>query len=250
MIKNIVHKYCIYRRKKTEVLKDLPAKTRTVIYCDISTRNEYAAAEANLEQYMKQFKGMSPEAIDKSMKGEIMVRIGILKNISARGKIQPVSEWVNDLLSQGQKLSLWGQLHQVMDQVYHEFPGCLKITGRESTAERQWAVDQFQNNPEEKLVVCGIQAAGVGITLTAGSTCGFIELGWHAGIMDQCEDRHHRIGQTDNVGCYYFLGKNTIDEWCYSVIQKKREISDQVTGNVDDVDVNVVDNFINLFNQK
>lgn len=243
--------HCFYRRKKTEVLKELPAKTRTLIYCDISTRNEYNAAQADLASYMAQFKGMTPSQVDKSMKGEIMVRIGILKNISARGKIAAVSEWLHDIISSGSKVSIWAELHQVMDCIYKEFPCCLKITGRESLADRQYSIDQFQNNPDEKLIACGIRAAGVGVTLTSGSTCGFIELGWHAGIMDQCEDRHHRIGQKDNVGCYYFLGKDTIDEWIYhSVIEPKRDISDQVTGNVDDVDVNVVDGFINLFNQK
>lgn len=246
----LLNKHCFYRRKKTDVLKDLPSKTRTIVYVDIATRNEYNAALADLENYMKQFKGMSPEQIDKSMKGEVMVRIGILKNIAARGKIAAACEWVKDQIDAGNKISLWVQLHEVADKIYHAFPGCLKITGRETIADRQFAVDLFQNNPDEKLVVCGIQAAGVGITLTAGSTCAFIELGWHAAIMDQCEDRHHRIGQSDNVGCYYFIGKDTIDEWVYSVIESKRAISDQVVGNVDDVERNIVDQYINLFNQK
>lgn len=246
----LLNKHCFYRRKKSKVMKDLPSKTRTIIYTDITTRLEYAAAQADLAAYMAQFKGMSPSQIDKSMKGEIMVRIGILKNISARGKIKAAVEWLQDQVGQGNKVSIWAELHQVMDELYAHFPTCLRVTGRESIERRQENVDLFQNDPDHKLIACGIRAAGVGITLTAGSTCAFIELGWHSAIMDQCEDRHHRIGQRDNVGCYYFIGKDTIDEWCYSVIESKREITDQITGNVDDVDVNIVDDFINLFNQK
>ena len=77
-----------------------------------------------------------------------------------------------------------------------------------------------------------------------------MELGWHPAIHDQCEDRCHRIGQKDSVQCTYFLGKDTIDEWVYKIIDEKREISNTITGTVDDVRVDVVDNLINLFNQE
>ena len=183
------------------------------------------------------------------MKGEVMVRIGILKNISARGKFKEVIEFIDDLIDSGEKLVLFGHLKEVLAKSKEHYPDAVSITGEDSAASRQFAVDKFQNNPECKLIVCSIQAAGVGLTLTASSRVAFVELGWHPAIHDQCEDRCHRIGQYDNVTCTYFLGKDTIDEWVYGIITDKRAMTNEVTGAVNDVEENVIDRVWTLFNQ-
>lgn len=241
---------CFYRREKTEVLKDLPAKTRQIILSEIKTRKEYAEAEADLENYLRMWKEATDEQIAKSMRGEVMVRIGVLKNISARGKLKEVVEFVDDLVEQGEKVVIFCHLHEVITQIKSHYPQAVSVTGMDGQKERQQAIDSFQTNPKVKIIVCGIQAAGVGITLTASSQVAFVELGWHPAIHDQCEDRCHRIGQNDNVTCTYFLGKDTIDEWVYKIIDEKRQITSAATGASDDIEENVIDRVWNLFNQK
>lgn len=241
---------CFYRRDKSDVMKDLPPKTRQVVMCEISTRKEYRDAQKNLEEYLRLYKEATDEQIRKSMKGEVMVRIGILKNISARGKFKEVVEFIDDMIEQGEKLVLFGHLREVLGKFKEHYPSAVSITGEDSASQRQFAVDQFQNNPDCKLIICSIQAAGVGLTLTASSQVAFIELGWHPAIHDQCEDRCHRIGQNDNVTCTYFLGKDTIDEWVYGIINEKRSMTNQVTGASDDVQENVIDRVWTLFNQE
>jgi SWI/SNF-related matrix-associated actin-dependent regulator 1 of chromatin subfamily A len=184
------------------------------------------------------------------MRGEVMVRIGKLKNISAKGKLKDVFDFVDDIMESGEKLVLFGHLKEVIGKFRDRYPDAVSITGDDSMASRQISVDAFQNDPKVKLALCSIQAAGVGLTLTASSRVAFVELGWHSAIHDQCEDRCHRIGQTDSVQCTYFLGKDTIDEWVYKIIEDKRSIASAVTDSDDVVEVNVIDNFINLFNQK
>ncbi len=77
---------CFYRRDKQDVLKDLPAKMRQVAMCNIATRGgEYEDAEANLIKYLRAYKNADDEKVARAMRGEVMVQIGILKNISARG---------------------------------------------------------------------------------------------------------------------------------------------------------------------
>lgn len=245
-----LNKHCFYRRDKSEVLKDLPAKMRQVVICEINTRKEYNDAENDLATYLAQYKQATDAQIKKSMRGEIMVRIGILKNISARGKIDDVCNYIEDMMESGEKYGLFAHQHEVVDEIKKRFPYALCITGRENIHQREHAVTEFQTNPDTKLLLLGIEAAGVGLTLTAGSRCGFIELGWNPAKHDQCEDRFHRIGQKDSVQCDYFIGKNTIDEWIYNdVIEAKRGMTNVITGATDDVEVSIIDNFINLFNQ-
>jgi len=244
--------HCFYARKKIDVLKDLPAKMRQVVYCQIDNehRKEYEVANTDLMTYLEQFKNYTPEQIDKAMRGEVMVRIGNLKNISAKGKLKDVFDFVDDIMESGEKLVLFGHLKEVLGKFKERYPDAVSITGDDAMSSRQASVDSFQNNPKTKLALCSIQAAGVGLTLTASSRVAFVELGWHSAIHDQCEDRCHRIGQTDSVQCTYFLGKDTIDEHIYRIIEDKRAIASAVTDANDDVEVNIIDNFINLFNQK
>jgi len=86
--------------------------------------------------------------------------------------------------------------------------------------------------------------------LTAASRVAFVELPWHPADSEQCEDRCHRIGQVDSVQCTYFLGKNTIDEWIYQIINDKRAVANTITGAKDDVEQSVMDGIINLFTMK
>lgn len=241
---------CFYRRDKSEVLKDLPAKVRQVVLCDITTKKEYRDALADLEIYLKKYKHATDEQVQRSMRGEVMVRIGVLKNISARGKITDVVEFVNDVLESGEKLVLFTHLHDVQKNLMSHFPDALTIFGDDDYPTRQKNIDQFQNNPDKKLIIASIKAAGVGITLTASSRVAFVELPWHPADSEQCEDRLHRIGQTDSVQCVYFIGKNTIDEWIYQIIDSKRSIANTITGSHEQIEESVIDGIINLFTMK
>lgn len=179
-----------------------------------------------------------------------MVRIGILRNVSARGKVRSVIEFVEDFRESGQKIILFCSLHEVVDQLKSYFPTAVTVTGRDTQDEKQRAVDSFQNDPNTDIIICSIKAAGVGLTLTASSNVGFVEFPWTYADCEQCEDRAHRIGQKDSVNCGYFLGRNTIDEKVYQIIQTKKNIANAVTGTSDDIEENVVDMVANIFNDK
>lgn len=245
----LLKKNCFYRREKADVLKELPPKMRQIVLCDITTRKEYSDALSDLEDYLKRYRQASDAQIQKSMKGEIMVRIGILKNISARGKIKDAIEYISDVIDSGEKLILFTHLREVQDMIMKSFPAAVSILGDDDTVTRQKNVDRFQNDPKVQLIVCSIKAAGVGITLTASSRVAFLELPWHPADCEQCEDRAHRIGQLDSVSCVYLLGKDTIDEHIYDIIDKKRSVSNAITGARDDVEMSVQSGVINLLSK-
>lgn len=232
---------CMFRREKSLVLTDLPDKIRQVNTCEITNRKEYIDAERDLIMYLQKYKDADDEKIQKALRGEVMVKIGILRNISARGKVRDVIEFVKDFQENGKKIILFCSLHEVVDKLKNIFPMAVSVTGRDSQDEKQRAVDAFQNNPNTDIIICSIKAAGVGLTLTASSNVAFVEFPWTYADCCQCEDRAHRIGQKDSVTCYYFLGRKTIDEKVYKIIQAKKNIADAVTGSTEEIEENIVD---------
>ena len=240
-------KYCMFRREKSLVLTDLPDKIRQVNTCEITNRKEYMDAERDLIMYLQKYKDADDDKIAKAMRGEVMVRINILRQISARGKVRDVIEFVKDFRENGKKIILFCSLHEVVDQLKRYFPTAVSVTGRDSQDEKQRAVDAFQNSPKADIIICSIKAAGVGLTLTASSNVAFVEFPWTYADCCQCEDRAHRIGQKDSVTCYYFLGRRTIDEKVHRIIQEKKNIANAVTGSTEDIEENIVDMVARIF---
>jgi SWI/SNF-related matrix-associated actin-dependent regulator of chromatin subfamily A-like protein 1 len=247
LLNELLKQHCFYRRLKTDVLHDLPDKFRQVINIDLSAeqKNEYAKAELDLITYLKQYKEASDEQIKRSLRGEMMVRIGILKNITARGKLSDIKDYITDIINSGQKLIVFVHLREVAAQLKVWFPKAMTILGGDSIESRQQAIDRFQTDIDAQLIICSIKAAGVGVTLTAASRVAFVELPWTAADTDQCEDRAYRLGQKNSVQCIYFLGKGTIDHYIYKIIQEKRDIARQVTGDNQEIKEDMFDDLIN-----
>lgn len=239
--------HCFFRREKSKVLTQLPDKVRQIVSCEITNRKEYMDAERDLIDYLKRYKEADDEKIQKSLKGEVMVRIGILKDITTRGKLKEVIDFVKDFRENGKKIILFCNLHEIVDRLMIAFPSAVCVTGRQNMQEKQASVDAFQKNSKTDVIICSIKAASAGITLTAASDVAFIELPWTYADCDQAESRAHRIGQKDSVNCYYLLGRRTIDQKLYRIIEEKKHISNAVLGAEDNIQTNIVDMMANLF---
>ena len=236
---------CFFRREKSKVLTQLPDKTRQYLQIDITNMKEYQSAES-----LKQYKNASDAQVQRSMNGAVMVKMGLLKQISARGKIKAVSEFIHDVIDGGEKLIVFGYLKEVIAELKKELPNAVTVTGSDNISQKQFAVDSFQNNPDCKLIILNYKSGGTGLTLTASSRVAFIEFPWTFSDCEQAEDRAHRNGQKNNVNCYYFLGKDTIDKYMYDVIQTKKNIANGVTGTDDQVEENMVNLAMDLFRDK
>lgn len=245
----LLNKHCFYRREKKEVLKDLPDKIRTVVRVEITNRAEYTKTENNFIDYLRDNLKKSEGEINTALRSEVMVQIGILKKVAARGKIEAMIESVREVTEAGEKIVLFAWHKEIVQELKLAYPDALTIVGDDKVEVRQQNVERFQNDPSVKVIICNIKSGGVGITLTASSRVSFIELPWTAADSDQCEDRCHRIGQHDSVEVKYLLGHETIDEYIYDIIQKKRELAGAVTGAETTIETNVVDEFINLFSE-
>lgn len=230
----LLKRFCFFRRQKKDVLTQLPDKTRTYLVVDITNRKEYQDAEADLVTYLREYKQATDEQIMKSLAGEVMVRMSILKQIAARGKIEAAKEIVEDITEGGQKIIVFGFLKDVIGELKKTFPKAVTVTGEDNDKAKQLAVDKFQQDEGTKVILLNYRSGGTGLTLTAASDVLFVEFPWTYADCCQAEDRAHRNGQKNAVTCRYLLGRGTIDEYMYKIIQTKKEVANAVTG-TDDV---------------
>ena len=238
---------CFFQRYKKDVLQDLPEKTRQILKCEIDNMEEYKVAQDDLVKYLKLYKNKTDREINKSLEGEVMVRIQACKNVSARGKLATLYEYIDEVIEACQKIVVFVHQKEVAQPILVRYKHCAcSVRGDDNHDARNRAVSNFQTNPAYKVIVCSIKAAGVGITLTASSRMIMAELPWHSADSDQCEDRIHRIGQKNAALITYPLATGTIDHHIYNIIQNKREIANTALGKVDSTNIELIDNLSKL----
>jgi SNF2 family DNA or RNA helicase len=215
------------RRLKRDVLKELPDKIRAFVPIELANTDTYMEAERDFIQYVKKVKGK--EAAQRASNAEAFGRIETLKQLAVKGKLRQAMEWIETFLESDEKLVVFCTHRFVVDKLMDKFRDvAVRVDGSVTGKERQTYVDMFQMNKRVRLFVGNIQAAGVGITLTAASNVAFLELPWAPGAVTQAEDRCHRIGQKDTVNIHYLLATGTIEERLAHLIDSKRRVLDAV----------------------
>lgn len=225
---------CMIRREKKAVLTELPDKQRTDLHIDISNRDEYDLAAADLAAYLREYTECTDRDIRRKMRMEALVKFMTLRSLASKGKVKQATDFIKNFLANGKPLIVFCSLKEIVKALQRQFPDAVRVTGDDNVAGKQAAVDAFQSG-EAQLIICSIKAAGVGLTLTAASNVAFVEFPWTYADCCQCEDRAHRIGQKNNVNCYYLIGRNTIDPVLYNIIHKKRSIANQIMNCDDDI---------------
>jgi len=108
--------------------------------------------------------------------------------------------------------------------------GCVRIDGSVNELRRKAAVDAFQTDPAVRAALLSIQAAGVGLTLTAATVVIFVELWWNPGSLIQAEDRAHRVGQRAALEVHYLTAAGTADDLMWRTVQEKLGVVSSVVG--------------------
>jgi SWI/SNF-related matrix-associated actin-dependent regulator 1 of chromatin subfamily A len=204
------------RRTKDAVLTELPEKTRVALPLPI-----------NLHNYWQFYRETREELLQQENPALAAVLIEKLKQFVVAEKLPLAIEWITDFVEQ-EKLIVFCTHIATAKTLLQKFPNAAMIIGETSQAERDAAVTRFQTDPACRLFIGNLQAAGVGLTLTAASNVAFLELGWTPGEHLQAEDRAHRIGQNYPVTIYYLLAERTIEEWIFQKLDDKRKVIGQV----------------------
>ena len=240
---------CFVRRLKCDVLPQLPAKTRSVVPIELDNEAEYRLAERDVVAWL-QSQPLDLRELDAkvaaALRAERLVRLNALKLLAARGKLAAALRWIHDFSSSAERLVLFARHREIQQAVLAQFPGALHILGEDRPAAREQALQAFQmpDAPENQMIVCSIEVAGQGLTLTRSSNVVFLELDWTPAKHDQAEDRCHRIGQQDAVNAYYLLAAETVDESIATLLERKRSVIAAVTDGREQDEEGVVDALI------
>ena len=195
------------RRTKRDVLGQLPPKRRLVQeidWDDALYRQMIAPAMDKLT--LLDGAGESEKALieDQICQEE--------RQATGCAKAPYVAAFVRSLLDGGEKVLLFAHHHRVMDMYKKEFKGRrpVFITGRESEAQKDAALNAFMQGKTD-LCVISLRSAS-GLNLQRATCVVFGELDWSPAVHSQAEDRAHRIGQEDSLLCYYLVSPRGSDQ--------------------------------------
>ncbi|XP_068165317.1 DNA annealing helicase and endonuclease ZRANB3 isoform X2 [Antennarius striatus] len=218
------------RRLKAEVLSQLPPKIRQRIPFDLpkEAAKEASASFARWEKLMKEL-GSGVATADNPFT-QVMGLVTQMYKQTAVAKAGAVKDYIKMMLEAEQLKFLVFAHHLTMLQACTEAVieakvGYVRIDGSVPSSERIQLVHKFQSDPETRVAVLSIQAAGQGLTFTAASHVVFAELYWNPGHIKQAEDRAHRIGQTSSVNVHYLIAKGTFDTVMWSMLNKKETVT-------------------------
>ena len=229
------------RRRKRDVLKDLPKITRTVIPMRLTNYEEYTRAEGN---FIKWLSAVNRNKSEKAKKAEGISRLGYLRRLVGKLKFNLVTKWLDDFLQESEeKIIVFGHHHIMIEGLKKRYGNlAVQVYGMTPPKKKQLAIDQFQHDRNTRIFI-GSEAAITGINLTAASTVAFSEMYWTPAAHDQAESRADRIGQKLPVNSYFLVVQNTVEEDLCRINQNKQRILDEV------LDGGTVKNSMDLYAQ-
>ena len=233
----------ILRRLKEDVL-DLPDKIITPVYLR-TTSKEY-----------KELMGEYYEWVNNKKEGSSSLTVQFSKlmkvrKVIANEKVKQTIEFVENIIEQGKKVIIFTNFTDTLQLIHNHFgKESVYLDGSCNKVQRQFAVDQFQDNEKIKVFVGNLKAAGVGLTLTSAEVVIMNDLSFVPAEHAQAEDRAYRYGQKNNVLVYYPIFENTIEGVIYDILNKKKKVIGTVMGDeVSDNAGDVVEEILDLINR-
>lgn len=208
------------RRKKEDVLKDLPPLRLDTLALD---------TEISLPPEVSELVPEIEAALDKdgiAGLAKLAPHVATLRRYTALAKVEPVCRWIKDWFEGGGgQLVVFAHHREVIDALFHYTATQTglksdRLTGATPADKRQYIVDRFQKGVSN--VFFGqIQAAGTGITLTAASDALFVESSWVPAENEQAAMRIHRIGQREACLVRFAMIPGSIDERIQKAVVRK-----------------------------
>ena len=239
---DVIREKVMIRRLKTDdgVLDQLPDKRRVTQYLDIDGN-----ARTDLDSITQDISYRVMNAYSKYGKNLRELKKIVLEEATAVGaeddifkaykltgiaKVEQICEWLSDKLDgSNAKFIVFGHhkdfLSGICDTLSRKKIDFMKIDGATSKEKRFANTERFQSDPTCRVAVLSIQAASVGLTLTAASEVVMGEFPWTPALAQQAECRAHRNGQKELVTCYYMIANNTIDGFLWNMLSKKSVVS-------------------------
>jgi len=235
----------VLRRRKAEVLKELPEKSEDKSYCDLSP-TQMKLYQETLSQNRD---ALIADLRDQNVKVNYVHVFSLLSRLKqicdhpalvhkdpVNYKKYPSGKWdlfvelLDEARESEQKVVIFSQYLYMLDIIEHHLKakgyGYAQIRG--DTVNRREELKRFQEDPSCVVFIGSLQAAGLGIDLTAASVVILYDRWWNAARENQAIDRVHRIGQKWGVQVYKLITKNTIEEKIDRMITRKGRLLEEV----------------------
>lgn len=242
---------CLIRRLRADALGTNDTVRIPAFLSLNGALDEYRKAEKDFIGYLNQTEGAA--AADKAKQAESLARMTKLRVLAGLAKVPATIEWIENWLdsNEGKSIVVFAWHREVQVALQQHF-GCPAILGGQSPEKTESAKAAFQNR-DNRVIVCSIQAAKEGHTLTAASDVLFVEQPWNPGTQQQAEDRVNRIGQeAKQCFAYSALAEDTVDDFVYQLIETKRAVFQAVADGTpfDADDASVVNAVIDYLREK
>lgn len=214
----------IYLRRTKEDFNDLPEKKVHEIFYNL-TGEQQAEYNRLWEEYEKAKLEENP---DTELNKEL-IEGGIYRRYLSNQMVPNTIKMCDEFISQGEKVVIaccYDEELYTLQEYYGKT--CVVYNGKMSLKEKDNAINEFTNNPNVKVFLGNVIAAGVGITLVVSNKLIFNNLDYVPGNSSQMEDRIYRIGQTRPCDIYYQMFRNTQYEKMWNIVLRKQLVIDQV----------------------
>jgi superfamily II DNA or RNA helicase len=225
----------LMRRRKQEILTELPAKIEQVIEVELSPEQKTAytqlqqAARAQIDELRTQSSGAARmrvlTALLRLRQACCDLRLLGMKD-SPSSKLSALLELVEETIDGGHRALIFSQFTAMLDIIGSalEDSGISFCRLDGSTPNRQEVVDRFQTDERIPLFLISLKAGGVGLNLTAADTVIHFDPWWNPAVEAQATDRAHRIGQQRIVTSIKLIARDTVEERVLRMQERKREL--------------------------
>jgi SWI/SNF-related matrix-associated actin-dependent regulator 1 of chromatin subfamily A len=210
----------VIRRKKDQVLKELPTKQRNDLYVEM-TKEEKTEYNKLLKEMFGKWKLEGRPSVQHMPK---------LQGFLIQKKLPRLIEMIDEFLDNDRSILVFScYLSPLKMLTEHYGNKAALLTGEMKRDDRQESIDRLTRG-EAKVGLFSLRAAGMGIDglQKVIDTVVFLDMDWVPANHEQAEDRTHRIGQTNQVQAYYMICDNTIDEYMRDLLKEKQEIADMI----------------------
>lgn len=235
----------VLRRKKEEVLTDLPPKIEELLYCSLlpNQRVLYNDVLAQSRATLLHQLETSAEPIPYL---HIFTILSSLKQICnhpaaylkepATYRDHPSGKWdlfvelLHEARHSGQKVLVFSHYLAMLDIMarYLDEQGVGFSLLKGDTRDRAQQVARFQTDPACEVFLGSLQAAGTGIDLTAATVVIHYDRWWNAAKERQATDRAYRIGQSRGVQVFKLVTKDSFEERIDALIFSKGQLLEEV----------------------
>ncbi|MHB1463418.1 MAG: SNF2-related protein [Armatimonadota bacterium] len=218
------------RRRKADVLLDLPPKISTELELSLTSaqRRSYDRAEREGIVRLRELGDIRIE--------HVLALISHLKQICNFDPEGGASAKMDDLIAHLRELSAEGHKALVFTQYTNDTSGARSIvdklqqfhpvlyTGDMDATQREAAIERFKTVDDARVLVLSLKVGGQGLNLQCASYVFHFDRWWNPAVELQAEDRAHRIGQTQPVHVYTYIMADTIEQRIDEILKSKRAL--------------------------